>query len=213
MTRERERENPLPPDAWVELVGQFDEGDDARGRYLAARRRPYDAVENEIAPVRPAFPSSPGEAFTEYLDDVLRLSQVAEDGRRLAPVMGPRHPPAGPALTLVDACRRLAAEEPALFACVSLCRIKGRSERAAAAELGIANGLVNKRKWAGVAQLVVWSHRSEGEVEAWLDGLRRLWGAREAAAVAEDRAATVRHGPMSERGEVTREDLHPLIDT
>ncbi len=30
MTRERERENPLPPDAWVELVGQFDESDDAR---------------------------------------------------------------------------------------------------------------------------------------------------------------------------------------
>ncbi len=49
--RDRERENPLPPDAWVELVGQFDDSDDARGRYLAARRRPYDAVENEIAPV------------------------------------------------------------------------------------------------------------------------------------------------------------------
>lgn len=215
MTRERdrERENPLPPDAWVELVGQFDESDDARGRYLAARRRPYDAVEQEIAPVRPAFPSSPSEPFTAYLDDVLRLSQLAEGGRLPAPVMGPRRPPAGPGMTLVEACRRLAAEEPALFACVSLCRIKGRSERAAAAELGIANGLVNRRKWAGVAQLVVWSHRPEGEVEAWLAGLRRLWGAREATAVAEDRAATVRRGPMSERGEATREDLHPLIDT
>ena len=191
--RERERENPLPPDAWVELVGQFDEGDDARGRYLAARRRPYDTVENEIAPVRPAFPSSPGEAFTAYLDDVLRLSQAAEGARLPAPVMGPRHPHAGPDMTLVEACRRLAAEEPALFACVSLCRIKGRSERVAAAEVGIANGLVNKRKWAGVAQLVVWSHQPEGEVEAWLDGLRRLWRAREAAVAATDGGAGTVH--------------------
>ncbi len=191
MNRERERENPLPPDAWVKLVGQFDDSDDARGRYLAARRRPYDAVENEIAPVRPAFPSSPGEAFTEYLDRVLRLSQgaplpaqrPAQPTSPMAPVMGPRRPAAGPVLTLVEACRKLAAEEPALFACVLLCCLKGRSERDAAAGLGIANGLVNKRKWAGVAQLVVWSSRPEGEVVAWLSGLRRLWKAREADAV------------------------------
>jgi len=193
-------ETPLPAGEWVELTRQFDDSDDERGRYLSARQRPYDAVEHEIAPVRPAFPSSPSEPFTEYLDRVLRLSQgaqlpaqrPAQPTSPLEPAREPRRPTAGPALTLVAACRRLAAEEPALFACVLLCRVKGRSERAAAAALGIANGLVNRRKWAGVAQLVVWSGRSEGEVVAWLDGLRRLWTAREAAlAAAADRTSTI----------------------
>ncbi len=185
--RERERENPLPPDAWVELVGQFDEGDDARGRYLAARRRPYDAVEYEIAPVRPAFPSSPSEPFTEHLDRVLRLSQSAQlpalrpvqPTSPIAPAMGSRRPAADPALALVEACRRLAAEEPALFACVRLCYLKRRSERAAAHELGITNSAAHTRKRAGVAQLVVWSDRPEREVEAWLRALGDLWDARE----------------------------------
>ncbi len=188
---ERDRVNPLPPGTAVELVAQFDDSDDERGRFLAARRRPYDAVEYEIAPVRPAHPSSPSEPFTEHLDRVLQMSQgaplpaqrPAQPTSPMAPVMGPRRPAAGPVLTLVEACRKLAAEEPALFACVLLCCLKGRSERDAAAGLGIANGLVNKRKWAGVAQLVVWSSRPEGEVVAWLSGLRRLWKAREADAV------------------------------
>ncbi len=187
---ERDRVNPLPPGTAVELVAQFDDSDDERGRFLAARRRPYDAVEYEIAPVRPAHPSSPSEPFTEHLDRVLQMSQgaplpaqrPAQPTSPMAPVMGPRRPAAGPVLTLVEACRKLAAEESALFACVLLCCLKGRSERDAAAGLGIANGLVNKRKWAGVAQLVVWSSRPEGEVVAWLGGLRRLWKAREADA-------------------------------
>jgi len=178
---EREHENPLPDGAWVELTTQFDDADDERGRFLAARRRPYDAVESEIAPVRPVFPSSPGEAFTAYLDGLPPLTGGAEIPEPSRELHRPIVQPVGvdPGRALVAACRRLAAEEPALFACVLLCGLKGRSERAAAAELGIANGLVNRRKWAGMAQLVVWSRQPERAVIAWLDALRRMWTARE----------------------------------
>ncbi len=161
--RERERENPLPPDAWVELVGQFDEGDDGNaGRYLAARRRPYDAVENEIAPVRPAFPSSPGEAFTEYLDRHLT--------RGRPPVLdpGPRRGDLG--LTLPEAWARLHAEYPPFAACVTRCCVERRPQplRDAAAALGVSHRTVRERKLAGVAQLVVWSGLSQRQVEGWL---------------------------------------------
>jgi len=161
MTRERERENPLPPDAWVELVGQFDEGDDARGRYLAARRRPYDAVEHEITPVRPAFPSSPGEAFTEYLD-----RRPPRQPALLDP--GPRRGDLG--LTLPEAWARLQAEYPPLAACVTRCCVGRRPQplRAAAAALGVSHRTVRERKLAGVAQLVVWSGLSQRQVEGWL---------------------------------------------
>jgi len=162
MTRERERENPLPPDAWVELVGQFDESDDARGRYLAARRRPYDAVENEIAPVRPAFPSSPSEPFTEYLD--------RRSSRGRPPVLdpGPRRGDLG--LTLPEAWARLQAEYPPLAACVTCCCVGRRPQtlRAAAAALGVSHRTVRERKLTGVAQLVVWSGLSQRQVEGWL---------------------------------------------
>ncbi len=164
MTRERdrERENPLPPDAWVEVTTQFDEGDDARGRYLAARRRPYDAVENEIAPVRPAFPSSPSEPFTEYLD--------RQPPRGRPPVLdpGPRRGDLG--LTLPEAWARLQAEYPPLAACVTRCCVEPRRQplRAAAAALGVSHRTVRERKLAGVAQLVVWSGLSQRRVEGWL---------------------------------------------
>ena len=161
MTRERERENPLPPDAWVELVGQFDEGDDARGRYLAARRRPYDAVENEIAPVRPAFPSSPSEPFTEYLD-----RRPPRQPALLDP--GPRRGNLG--LTLPEAWARLQAEYPRLAACVARCAVGPAPLRfrAAARELDVTHRTVGKRTIAGVAQLVVWSGLSQRQVEGWL---------------------------------------------
>jgi len=175
------RVNPLPAGVWVEVTTQLDDADDARGRFLAARCRPYEAVESEIAPVRPAFPSSPGEAFTAYLDGLPPLTGGAEIPEPPRELHWPIVQPVGvdPGRALVAACRRLAAEEPALFACVLLCGLKGRCERAAAAELGIANGLVNRRKWAGMAQLVVWSRQPEGTVIAWLDALRRMWTARE----------------------------------
>ncbi len=162
-----DRENPLPPDAWVELTTQLDDADDARGRYLAARRRPYDAVENEIAPVRPAFPSSPGEAFTEYLDR--RLTQLT---RGRPPVLdpGPRRGDLG--LTLPEAWARLHAEYPPLAACVTRCCVERRPQtlRAAAAALGVSHRTVRERKLAGVAQLVVWSGLSQRQVEGWLRG-------------------------------------------
>jgi len=159
--RERERQSPLPPDEWVEVTTQFDDSDDARGRYLAARRRPYDAVENEIAPVRPAFPSSPGEAFTEYLD-----RQLTQLTRARRPVLdpGPRRGDLG--LTLPEAWARLQAEYPRLAACVARCAVGPAPPRfrAAARELGVTHRTVGKWTIAGVAQLVVWSGLSEQQV-------------------------------------------------
>jgi len=159
--RDRERENPLPPDAWVEVTTQFDDSDDARGRYLAARQRPYDAVENEIAPVRPAFPSSPSEPFTEYLD-----RRPPRQPALLDP--GPRRGDLG--LTLPEAWARLQAEYPPLAACVTRCCVGRRPQplRAAAAALGVSHRTVRERKLAGVAQLVVWSGLSQRQVEGWL---------------------------------------------
>jgi len=206
MGRDRERENPLPPDEWVELTTQLDTADDERYDLLAAGQRPYDDIEGQIGQRPNAFAARLPDRLVTYLDDRLQISQgaaraaSAEGAQLPAPLMGPRPRPAEPALTLVAACRRLAVEEPALFACVVLCRLKGRSERVAAAELGIANSLVNKRKWQGVAQLVVWSGRSEGEVVAWLDGLRRLWTAREAALAAAAAAAADRTSTIGEVG-------------
>lgn len=191
----QERENPLPDGAWVEVTTQFDDADDERGRFLVARRRPYDAVETEIALVRPAFPSSPSEPFIRYLD---RADPQAPPLPPL-PFMEPRQQPTEPALTLVAAWRRLAAEEPTLFACVSLCYLRRRSERATARELGITNSRSHARKRAGVAQLVVWSHQAEDEVEAWLRALGTLRAARAASAATEAWEGTQRGQPSRER--------------
>ncbi len=180
----QERENPLPVGLAVELTTQLDDSDDERYGLLAAGQRPYDDIEGQIGHRPHAFAATLPNRLVAYLD---RAPQFSQGARPPASLMKPRRPPADavePALTLVEACRRLADEEPALFACVLLCGLKGWSERAAAAELGIANGLVNRRKWAGMAQLVVWSRQPEGAVIAWLDGLRKLYAAREADAAA-----------------------------
>jgi len=193
--------SPLPPGQSVEVTTQFDTADDERFELLAAGQRPYDDSSGRIGQRSQAGAASLPNRLVTYLDRAFPMPLLSPGTRAAAPAAVVAAGTTGAALTLVEACQRLAVEEPALYACVVLCCLKGRPERVVAAALGIANGLVNRRKWAGVAALVVWSHRSEGEVVAWLDGLRRLWTAREAGAAAavatvaaDDRAGAARTG-------------------
>jgi len=168
-----ERENPLPDGAWVELTTQLDDADDERGRFLAARRRPYDAVETEIAPVRPAFPSSPSEAFTDHLDREYRTDRARAFATAVDALLTTPPRPQTPALTLAAALRRLHDERRADYLAVVLCYVDDRRERAVAEDLGVTQPLIHRRKKRGAAQLAVWTGRPLGEIEATLAALGR----------------------------------------
>lgn len=154
------RTNPLPIGEWVELTTQLDTADDARGRFLTARPRPFDATGSAISRPRPIFPSSPSEAFTTYLDR--RLADAArEDGAaRLA-------------ITLDEACTRLAVERPIWWECVDLCCRQVLTERDVAARLDVSPALAHRRKVRGLEQLAVWCDVEDAGIVALLLRHRR----------------------------------------
>ena len=156
------RLNPLQPGKWTDLgivlKGDGDEGSDGRGRFLSAHQRPYDAVESEVAPVRPAFPSSPSEAFAGHLDRGM--------GTHSAPT-------AAPVMTFDVAFLKLLDEHPAACLAVVLCYTEGLTERAAAQEIRVSPGLVNRRKLCGLGHLAAWTGRPTEEIAVLLEDLGR----------------------------------------